>query len=515
MSRTHKTGLEAPEGLTIESIETSDGLITVVARSSSHASSCPRCAAVSGSVHSRYVRTLADLPSHGSAVSLQLRTRRFRCRTIGCPVKIFAEQFDTAVAQRFGRRAERLEGIVHHIGLALGGRPGQRTARRLVVPVSRDTLLRVVRRRAPPTDGAPRVIGIDDWAWRKGHRYGTVICDLEQRRIIDVLPDRETATVQAWLEARPSIEIIARDRGGGYGPAGQRGRPEATQVADRWHLMENCSSAFLGVVRNAMRDIRHAVGTGRVDPDVMTSVELNQYENWRRRSAANAVIMDLVKAEVAIKEIMRRTGRSRNCVRAIARGDRGEMFRPRASSLDAHLDWLSREWDNGCRNGAELWRRLRVRGYAGSLRVAAEWATRRRRDETDELPRRCPSSRMIARLMMLGPERLSRADLVLVTLIEAELPNLRQVRELVERFHQMIRAGCSEDLDGWIEDASTRLAAFTRGIIADRAAVTAAITSPWSNGQTEGQITKLKLVKRQMYGRANLDLLRARLVGVA
>lgn len=116
---------------------------------------------------------------------------------------------------------------------------------------------------------------------------------------------------------------------------------------------------------------------------------------------------------------------------------------------------------------------------------------------------------------MLGSERLSRADLMLVTLIEAELPNLRQVRDLVEHFHHMIRTGCSEDLDRWIEGATTLLAAFTRGIIADRAAVTAAITSPWSNGQTEGQITKLKLVKRQMYGRANLDLLRARLVGMA
>ncbi len=514
MSLTHKTGLEAPEGLTVEAIEMSDGQVTVVARSSSQSSSCPRCAAVSGSVHSRYVRTLADLPSHGSAVSLQLRTRRFRCRSISCPVKIFAEQFDPAVAQRFWRRTERLEGIVHHIGLTLGGRPGQRTARRLVLPVSRDTLLRVVRRRAPPTDGAPKVIGIDDWAWRKGHRYGTVVCDLEQRRIIDVLPDRETATVQAWLAARPSIKITARDRGGGYGPAGQRGRPVAMQVADRWHLMENCSSAFLGVVRNSMRDIRRVVGMRRIDPKVMTAVERNQYEGWRHRSSANAVIMDMVKAEVLIKEIMRRTGRSRECVRAIARGDRGEMFRPRASSLDGHLDWLSHEWDGGCRSGAELWRRLRARGYAGSLRVVAEWATRRRMDEAKELLRRCPSSRMIAKLMMLAPERLSRADLMLVTLIEAKLPNLRQVRDLVERFHHMIRTGCSKDLNGWIEGAATLLAAFTRGIIADRAAVTAAITSPWSNGQTGGQITKLKLVNRQMYGRANRDLLWARLVGM-
>jgi transposase len=279
--------------------------------------------------------------------------------------------------------------------------------------------------------------------------------------------------------------------------------------------MENCSSAFLGVVRNAMRDIRRVVGVGRLDPEEMTAVERNQYEGWRRRSAANAVIMDLVEAEVPIKEIMRRTGQSRQCVRAIARGDRGETFRPRVSSLDTHLDWLSREWGSGCQSGAELWRRLRARGYAGSLRVVTEWATRRRLDEAAELPRRCPSSRVIARLLMLAPERLSRADLRLVSLIEAKLPSLAQVRDLVERFHHMIRTGCCEDLDRWIEGASTSLAAFTRGIIADRAAVTAAITSPWSNGQTEGQITKLKLVKRQMYGRANLDLLRARLVGVA
>ena len=254
-----------------------------------------------------------------------------------------------------------------------------------------------------------------------------------------------------------------------------------------------------------MRDIRLIVGAGRVDPDLMTVVERNQYESWRHRSAANAVITDMVKAGVPIKEIMRRTGRSRKCVRAVARGDRGEMFRPRASSLDAHLDWLSKEWDVGCRNGAELWRRLRARGYAGSLRVVTEWATRRRRDEAAELPRRCPSSRMIARLLMLAPECLSRSELALVCQIEAELPDLRQLRDLVAQFHHMLRTGNSANLDRWIEAASGPLAALARGIIADRAGVAAAITSPWSNGQTEGQINKLKLVKRKMYGRANLD----------
>ena len=125
--------------------------------------------------------------------------------------------------------------------------------------------------------------------------------------------------------------------------------------------MENCSAAFLGFVRNSMRDIRRVLGTGRLDPEVMTTVERQQYECWRRRSAMNAIIMGMLKAEVSIKEIMRRTGRSRKCVRAIARGDRAEAFRPRVSTLDGHLDWISPEWEGGCRNGAELWRRLRAR----------------------------------------------------------------------------------------------------------------------------------------------------------
>jgi transposase len=191
------------------------------------------------------------LPSHGRAIRIRLLVRRFRCVQQACATAIFAERFAGGVAPPFSRRTSRLERIVHYLGLSLGGRPAAELAERLMLPVSNDTLLRVVRRREVVPEATPRVIGIDDWAWKRGQRYGTVVCDLERRCIIDLLPDRDPATLDAWLSAHPSIEIIARDRGGGYRQAATRSRPEALQVADRWHLMEML--APLSVKRSAGR----------------------------------------------------------------------------------------------------------------------------------------------------------------------------------------------------------------------------------------------------------------------
>src|SRR5690606_11566549 len=132
------------------------------------------------------------------------------------------------------RRTDRLDLIVHHLGLALGGRPGASFASRLMLPVSNDTLLRIVRRRALPRTEPLTVVGVDDWAFRRNHRYGTIVCDLERRRIVTLLPDREGATVQAWLARHPGIKIVSRDRGGGYGEAAAKALPNAIQIADRW-----------------------------------------------------------------------------------------------------------------------------------------------------------------------------------------------------------------------------------------------------------------------------------------
>jgi transposase len=280
--------------------------------------------------------------------------------------------------------------------------------------------------------------------------------------------------------------------------------------------MENASAAFLAVVRRSMRDIRKAVGHAPIDPALLTAAERAQYEGWRQRAAADTAVLQLHKTGVSIKEIVRRTGRARKVVRDIVRGGRTEPFRPRASLLEPHLEWLAAEWEGGCRNGAELWRRLRARGVSGSLRVVTEWATRRRRDEVAGAPRRCPSARSLARMMTIARDRLSRSELATVAAVEHAVPGLVLARELVDRFQSLIRKRDPGALDRWIADAAvSAIASFAKGVADDRSAVAAAIEEPWSNGQTEGQITKLKLVKRQTYGRANLDLLRARLLCVA
>ncbi|MCQ4189880.1 ISL3 family transposase [Methylocystis sp. NLS-7] len=505
-----------PPGFLVDRVSIDGVTTTIEARGVGATGQCPDCRSASVRVHSRYQRRLADLPLAGRVVRISLMARRFRCISASCRRSIFTERFSDDVLAVHARRTARLDGLVHHLALALGGRPAADLARRLMMPVSNDTLLRVVRRRGRPAPPAPNVIGIDDWAWKRNQRYGAIICDLERHRPIKLLPDREPATAQAWLTGQPQIAIVARDRGGGFALAASKALPGALQVADRWHLMENASAAFLDAVRKSMRQIRSALGAAFIDPTLLTAAERLQYEGYLRREEMNAAILARAEGGATIKQIVRETGQSRGLVRKILRGQRSDIFRTRESSLEPHLPWLDAQWAAGSRNGAELWRRLRASGFRGSLRVVSEWACRRRHAEKmDEAGfRRTPSARTIARLMTTGRDALSKTQTLTIATIEDGVPALVDARAAVTAFQTMIRMKAGDELDGWIDHAKTGLlASFVNGVMKDRAAIAAAIVTAWSNGQTEGQITKLKLIKRQMYGRAKLDLLEARLIG--
>jgi transposase len=439
--------------------------------------------------------------------------RRYRCDTQHCRRRIFAERFDRTVLLVRSRRTSRLDCIVHHLGLALGGRPAASFAKRLMLQVSNDTVLRVVRARAYPRTEPLNVVGIDDWAFRRNHSYGTIVCDLERRRIVTLLPDREMATVEAWLAGHPDITVLSRDRGGGYGEAASKALPCAIQVADRWHLMENASSAFLSAVRKSMRPIRAAIGATTINPELLTCAERLQYEGYLRREETITTILALAKDGTAIKQIVRKTGHSRNRVRQVLRGaievssghGKARSMRTCLCSMRNGLEAVGTVPNSG---GGSNWMASAVRcGWSVSGRADAV-------APKGPAISKVPSARTIARLMTSARDHMSKADTVTIAAIEAGVPTLTAARTLTNRFHTMIRNRKEADLVPWIAAASDSLiGSFASGVTKDIAVVHAALVQPWSNGQTEGQITKLKLVKRRMYGRAKIDLLQARLIG--
>lgn len=379
-----------PSGFAVTRSEIDGDRAVVSVRATASSGACPFCGFCSRRVQSRYWRRASDLPIAGRRVELNVMVRRFWCDAVLCGRRIFAERFGSEVLAPLSRRTGRLEMIVHHLGLVLGGRPAASLAERLMVPVSNDTLLRVVRRKAKVPSDTLVVIGIDDFAWRRNHRYGTIVCDLERRRTVTLLPDREPATSEAWLRRHSSITIVARDRGRGYGEAASKALPAAEQVADRWHLMENASRAFLDAVHKSMRQIRSIIGATVINPALLTSAERLQYDGYQRREETNTAVMAMFSDGVPIKQIVKRTGLARDTVRRIVRGQRSDMFRTRQSSLEEMLPWLEAQWDAGKRNAAELWRVMRARRFRGSLRVVSEWATRRRRAEKADAGSLCP-----------------------------------------------------------------------------------------------------------------------------
>lgn len=503
--------------------------------------SCPSCGLPSRRLHSRYPRILRDLPWQGRPATIRVAARRFRCLNTACARKTFAEHLGP-VAAASARRTTRLGDLQRHVAFALGGEAAARLAERLAIPASADTLLRLIRSvgnngARPPT---PRVLAVDDWAWRRGHRYGTVLVDLERNAVVDLLPDRQAETLAAWLRQHPGIEIVARDRAGAYADGVRQGAPDAVQVADRWHMLRNLGDAVRSVVDHHHAAVRRAARQAGEHParppepapaaeaDIVrpsTAVLRSQACLARRQGRYEQAAL-LHAAGCSISGIALRLGAERKTIRRWLRAGGPSLWRkpPRAGVLSPHIVYLERRWAEGCRNAARLWRELVPFGFAGRPGTVHRWVGQRRRtavgaiveNATTAVTRHLPSTRQVARMLMTDAETLPEAERALIGHLVAQVPGLSEGIAVAKRLSMLLRHKSQENLGAVLDSAAgTPLAGFAAGLRRDVAAVQAALDLPWTTSPAEGQINRIKMIKRTMYGRAGFQLLRARVLHAA
>lgn len=510
---------------------------------------CPVCGRAAHRVHSRYQRTVADLPWNGVPVRLRLRSRRFFCDRAECPRAIFTERLPGLVA-RYARRTCQLAETLLLIGQALGGEAGAELATRLGLGAKPDTLLLQLRRAGSMAAPIPRVLGVDDFAWRKGVRYGTILVDLERSRPVDLLPDRRAETLAQWLKEHPGVEIVARDRSSAYAEGIRQGAPEAVQVADRWHLLKNLTEALEALLTREHRSLQQAAepeaglaaeqraegpsapanppGASLSSPALPGRSGRSRRENQEpalrreRRLARYEAVRRLFREGRGVREIAHHLAMSRTTVaKYVAAGSFPER-KVRANpptQLTPCAAYLERRWEEGCHNAAQLWRELREQGFRGGqvavYRFTAAWRTARVLVPPRSVPP-LPPPRKVLWWLLGEPEQLT-ADQQAFTLRLGEIcPPVRIAVAQVREFFQLVRDRRSEALAAWVEATEQsgigELQSFCKGVRGDWEAVLAGLTLSFSNGPTEGQVTRLKLIKRQMYGRAGFDLLRARVL---
>jgi len=495
--------------------------VTLSLATTTSVATCPLCGTSSHSIHSRYTRTLADLPIAEHCVRLWLVVRRFFCHHAACARRIFCERIPR-VAPAYQRQTGALAAALQQIGLTLGGKAGARLATTLHMPTSWMTVLRRVRTVVGPPLSTPRVLGVDDWSWQKGRRWGTILVDLEQHRPIDLLPDRTAASLAAWLRAHPEVRIISRDRSGTYADGAHQGAPHALQVADRFHLVKNIGACLEQFLHRKQADLRHAARTvsdgapsAPPTPDDPGSrrTRAQSMEPTRQQQRATAV-QQLHQEGMSMHAIARTLHLARNTVRAVS-GPPAPIVR--RSLLTPYEPYLWTRWQAGCRNATHVWDEIKQQGFAGGVSIVkdhvAPWRAHGR--ATPHPPYRC-SPRTTMWLLRRPDAALQPPDTVYMAALVARCPDVAVAQALTRDFITMLHARHVAALPDWLRRAKASGIREFQGCVAgmwrDYAAVAAAFSMEWNNRQVEGQVNRLKLLKRQGYGRAGFDLLRQRVL---
>lgn len=516
-------------GLHILQIRASDGQLTLTLAARRSTASCPHCHRRSRRIHGSYWRHPRDVPINGLHVTLHLHVRRFCCVNPRCSHRTFAERFPTLIAP-FARRTRKLDDWLIHVAFALGGEAGARLLHHLGVSIGGDTLLAHIRRFPFAERPTPRILSVDDFAIRRGRTYGSILVDLERHCAVDLLPDRSTKTFATWLAAHPGIEVISRDRSGEYAEGARQGAPTAAQVADRFHLLRNLHDVALRIFKRHAKRLAQVAAPGAAQ-QTLTRLRLDrEASKAQTRGEMHArftTIHHMASTGMSRSVIARELGIHRHTVQkylASALPPERHHYSRKTSILAPYEGYLLAQWHGGCHNAMQLWREIVAQGYAGSYRNVSRLTGYLRRQECTKgavLPSPAGlTPAQAAGILVLRPE--NRTDEEQATL--ARLPALhRELAAVVARwesFAQMFRDRDDEhprcQLEQWMsataETNVPELQAFVTKLRQDVAAVVAALTLPYSQGQTEGRVNRLKLIKRSMYGRAKFDLLRHRVL---
>jgi transposase len=532
--------LPLDHGLRLEDVLIGPDQIVATLEATASRATCPICGTWSEAVHSLYQRAIADLPWGRQTVRLRLHVRKFFCRQPTCSRRVFTERLPSLVAP-YARRTRRLTEVVRLLAFALGGEPGARIVERLGMVTSPATLLRLIRRTAVVEAPTPRALGVDDWAQRKRHTYGTILINLEEHRLVDLLPDRTADTLAAWLHDRPGIEVISRDRSGAYADGAARGAPDAMQVADRFHLTRNLGEVLdrcFNRYRGELKEIeRPDTPRGLKDEPLIPigpapprpALEAEKERKRVARQARYTLIRERYLKGASISELAHELKLNWKTVRKYAQADQcpERPLRPRRPRLlTPYEPYLLQRWAEGCHNGVRLYREIAAQGFSGSRIHVARFVAQLRRDQDTDPT--IPASGSSVRSEGLTPrdatwlvirpvqERTPAEQTALDQLTQLG-PELEHVIVLGERFLTLLRQRQGDlACDQWVTDAAAsgvpELRRFAIKLKQDLSAVRAACREAWSNGQTEGQVNKLKLLKRGMYGRAKFDLLRLRIL---
>ncbi|MFI9552764.1 ISL3 family transposase [Nonomuraea endophytica] len=514
-------------GLDLARVEEVGGGVKFVARTGHGPVACWECGQSSARVHERYRRHLQDLACGGRPVRVELEVRRLICDNAACRVRTFAEQVDGLTA-RHQRRTAGLRGVLERVALALVGRAGARLARVLGTVVSRCTLIRLIRALPDPEIGPVTVLGVDDWAKRRGHSYASVLVNMDDHHVIDILPDREADTFAEWLRQHPGVQIICRDRGGSYSWGGRAGAPEAQQVADRWHMWDDLGeyvkktvAAHLGCVKDHYAALKRAALDQAPDPHHTAEQVIAEHAENRARVVRSRERYEQVQAlkaegrsQAAIQRelrlapmTVRRYYHATNVDELVAGSLAGWP-----SILDHYKPYLHERWNQGCTNITQLHREIKTQGFRGGYAtIYAYLAPFKGKTAPPAVPAP-PKVRQITSWIRRRPDNLDPGEQLKLKEVQTACLHLDSLRGHVAEFAKMLTGRHGEHLDDWIAavraDDLPHLHAFANGLQRDHDAVLAGLTLPYSSGAVEGAVCKIKFWKRVMFGRANLDLMR-------